>query len=79
MSKENTGDNWPRLNRWSRVGSPLGHRLQGRQWRVYLGNCPWNPRPLINDFLTAWHCWFLPYGFNHLRCVCITSTWGASC
>jgi len=33
--------------------------------RVYLGNCPWNPNPLINDFLNAWHCWFLPYGFNH--------------
>jgi len=40
MSKENSGDNWPRLNRWSRVGSPLDHRLQGRQWKGLSGELP---------------------------------------
>jgi hypothetical protein len=38
--------------------------------RVYLGNCPWNGSPPINDFLRAWHCWFLPYGFNHCAVYC---------
>jgi hypothetical protein len=25
----------------------------------------WNSNPTYNEFLHAWHCWFLPYGFNH--------------
>jgi hypothetical protein len=25
----------------------------------------WNATPTANQFLDAWHCWFLPYGFNH--------------
>jgi hypothetical protein len=35
--------------------------------RVYLGNMggSWNSSPTANQFLSAWHCWFLPYGFNH--------------
>ena len=35
--------------------------------RVYLGNMggSWNSSPTANQFLNAWHCWFLPYGFNH--------------
>jgi hypothetical protein len=41
----------------------IAYRVDGG--RVYLGNCSWNPSPTVNDFLNAWHCWFLPYGFNH--------------
>lgn len=33
--------------------------------RVYLGNCSWNPTPTIDEFLRAWHCSYLPLGFNH--------------
>src|SRR5207253_3114811 len=33
--------------------------------RVYLGNCPWNPSPTIDEFLRAWQCSYLPIGFNH--------------
>jgi hypothetical protein len=41
----------------------IAYKVAGNQ--VYLGNCPWNSHPWVNDFLNAWHCWFLPYGFNH--------------
>ena len=41
----------------------IAYKVDGE--RVYLGNCPWNSKPLINDFLNAWHCWYLPFGFNH--------------
>ncbi|GAA3573394.1 hypothetical protein GCM10022419_062950 [Nonomuraea rosea] len=33
---------------------------------VFLGNCPWMPQVPVAQFLHAWHCWFLPFGFNHL-------------
>jgi hypothetical protein len=35
--------------------------------RVYLGNMSGlgNASPTTNEFLSAWQCWFLPYGFNH--------------
>jgi hypothetical protein len=32
--------------------------------RVYLGNCSWNPSPTTDEFLKAWQCWYLPWGFN---------------
>lgn len=32
---------------------------------VHLGNCPWAPQVQVDRFLHAWHCWFLPIGFNH--------------
>ena len=32
---------------------------------VHLGNCWWNPVLDERTFLEAWHCHFLPYGFNH--------------
>jgi len=48
---------------WWTVHWPIVYKVDSE--RVYLGNCPWNPKPLINDFLSAWHCWYLPYGFNH--------------
>ncbi len=38
--------------------------------RVHLGNCSWNPAPTIREFQDAWHCWFLPYGFNHCAVYC---------
>ena len=33
--------------------------------RIHLGNCNWNATPTVNQFLHAWQCWYLPYGFNH--------------
>ncbi len=33
--------------------------------RVYLGACPWNSSPTESQFLSAWRCRALPYGFNH--------------
>jgi hypothetical protein len=43
----------------------IAYRIDGG--RVYLGNMSssWNSSPTTNEFLGAWHCWFLPYGFNH--------------
>lgn len=38
--------------------------------RVWLGACPWNGAPHVNQFLSAWHCWYLPYGFNHCAVYC---------
>jgi hypothetical protein len=34
---------------------------------VYLGAMDGigNPTPTSSEFLQAWHCWFLPAGFNH--------------
>ncbi|MEV0385560.1 hypothetical protein [Nonomuraea sp. NPDC050643] len=32
---------------------------------VHLANCPWAPQVPVARFLQAWHCWFLPIGFNH--------------
>jgi hypothetical protein len=46
------------------------YRIEGG--RAYLGNmsASWNATPSNNDFLHAWHCWFLPYGFNHCAVYC---------
>jgi Ricin-type beta-trefoil lectin domain-like len=41
----------------------IAYRVDGAG--VHLGNCPWNPSPSVDAFLSAWHCWFMPYGFNH--------------
>lgn len=38
--------------------------------RVYLGACPWNPSPLVQQFQDAWHCRQLPYSFNHCGVYC---------
>jgi len=46
----------------------IAYKIEGG--RIYLGNCGWNPTPPVNDFLNAWHCWFLPYGFNHAAVYC---------
>ena len=46
----------------------IAYKIDGG--RIYLGNCGWNPSPPVNDFLNAWHCWFLPYGFNHCAVYC---------
>jgi hypothetical protein len=60
-----------------RLGGPawgvhwaIAYRTDGS--RIYLGNMSWswNARPTYNDFLSAWHCWFLPYGFNHCAVYC---------
>jgi hypothetical protein len=32
--------------------------------RVHLAACPWNPTPTIEQFISAWHAWFLPLGMN---------------
>ena len=32
--------------------------------RVFLANCSWNPSPDIATFISAWHTWYLPMGFN---------------
>ena len=42
---------------------PIVHAI--RDGRVHLGNCSWAPVVDESTFLRAWHCWFLPYGFNH--------------
>jgi hypothetical protein len=51
----------------------FGGPLAGYHWpvaykidhgRVYLGNCPWNPSPTIDEFLRSWACSLLPVGFN---------------
>ncbi len=53
---------------WWTAHWPIVYRIDGG--RVYLGN----PIGLsIVDeatFLSAWHCWFLPYGFNHCGVYC---------
>jgi hypothetical protein len=42
---------------------PIVHAI--RDGVVHLGNCSWAPTIDESTFLRAWHCWFLPYGFNH--------------
>jgi hypothetical protein len=46
----------------------VAYRVDGG--RIYLGNCPWNPAPVVSSFQNAWHCWYLPYGFNHAAVFC---------
>lgn len=42
---------------------------------VYLANCPWRPVVDKDTFLHAWHCGFLPLGFNHCA-VYYSAAWG---
>lgn len=37
---------------------------------IYLANCPWAPQVSQTQFLDAWACRQLPYGFNHCGVYC---------
>jgi hypothetical protein len=41
---------------------PVAYKVENG--KVFLGNCPWNPSPTVNQFISAWHAWFLPLGMN---------------
>jgi hypothetical protein len=48
---------------WWTAHWPIVYRIENGL--VYVGNCSWEPVIDESTFLSAWHCWFLPYGFNH--------------
>jgi hypothetical protein len=48
---------------WWTAHWAVAYRIEEGQ--VYLGNCGWAPVTDERTFLSAWHAWFLPYGFNH--------------
>lgn len=47
---------------WAHHWAPAYRYANGR---VYLGNCGSLGSPTESQFLSAWHCPALPYGFNH--------------
>lgn len=56
---------------WYTAHWPIAYRI-GSSDEVYLANCPWSPIVDRDTFLRAWHCHFLPLGFNH----CAVYYWG---
>jgi metacaspase-1 len=48
---------------WYQVHWSIAYKVA--DGKVSLGNAIGNSEPSVEDFLHAWHCWFLPYGFNH--------------
>jgi len=42
----------------------IAHRVTAAE-EVHLAACPWRPVVDRQTFLHAWHCSFLPLGFNH--------------
>ena len=50
---------------WWSVHWAIAYKIE--DGRVFLGNQAGgaDSEPPVSDFLRAWHCWFLPYGFNH--------------
>ncbi len=53
---------------WWTAHWPIVYRIEGG--RVYLGNPIGSSVVDEATFLSAWHCWFLPYGFNHCGVYC---------
>ena len=53
---------------WWTAHWPIVYRIEGGQ--VYLGNPIGSAMVDEATFLSAWHCWFLPYGFNHCAVYC---------
>jgi hypothetical protein len=53
---------------WWTAHWPIVYRIEGDQ--VYLGNPIGSSVVDQSTFLSAWHCWFLPYGFNHCGVYC---------
>jgi hypothetical protein len=53
---------------WWTAHWPIAYRIEGGY--VYLGNPIGSAMVDEATFLSAWHCWFLPYGFNHCGVYC---------
>jgi len=55
---------------WWGAHWPIVHKVEGGQ--VWLANWAhgWNSPVPEDAFFNAFHCWFLPYGFNYCYAVC---------
>lgn len=53
---------------WWTAHWPIVYRIEGGY--VYLGNPIGSSVVDESTFLSAWNCWFLPYGFNHCGVYC---------
>lgn len=59
---------------WYTAHWPVAYTI-GSSNEIYLANCPWKPIVDQDTFLHAWHCNFMPLGFNHCA-VFYWAAWG---